>query len=117
MFKFLTVGLLACALLNLAAARPQAADGTTPVPIVSQSQSEDGAGSFSYAFESGDGIKEDATGQLKSIKTTKTDPATGAQTEEDGQGVVQQGKYSYTAPDGQVITVEWIADENVSLSF
>lgn len=114
MFKFLTVGLLACA-LSMATALPQAADSSTPVPIVSQSQSEDGTGNFAYAFETGDGVKEGATGSLKTIQVPKVDPATGQTTgTEDGQGVVQQGKYSYTAPDGQVITVEWIADENVS---
>lgn len=116
MFKFLTVGLLACA-LSMAAARPQASDASTPVPIVAQAQSEDGTGSFSYSFESGDGTKEDASGQLKSIKVPKTDPATGVTTQEDGMGVVQQGKYSYTAPDGTPISVEWIADENVSREY
>lgn len=102
----------------MAAARPQANQAApTPVPIVSQSQSEDGTGNFAYAFESGDGVKEDASGQLKTIQVPKVDPATG-QTNgvEDGQGVVQKGKYSYTAPDGQLISVEWIADENVSLT-
>lgn len=28
-------------------------------------------------------------------------------------GIVQKGKYSYTAPDGQLIEVTYIADENV----
>lgn len=27
-------------------------------------------------------------------------------------GITQEGKYSYTAPDGQLIEVTWIADEN-----
>ena len=32
---------------------------------------------------------------------------------EDGADViVMKGSYSYTSPDGQLITVNWIADEN-----
>lgn len=117
MFKFLTVALFAWA-LSLAAARPQAADATTPVPIVSQTQSIDGSGKFNYAFESGDGTKEDANGELKTIQVPKVDPATGQTSgTEEGQGIVQQGKYSYTAPDGQLISVEWIADENVRIRY
>ena len=27
-------------------------------------------------------------------------------------GTVSRGSYSYTAPDGQVVTVNWVADEN-----
>jgi len=27
-------------------------------------------------------------------------------------GTVSKGSYSYTSPEGQVITVNWIADEN-----
>lgn len=112
MFKILAVSVLVLAV----AARPQNDKAASPpVAIVSQSSSIDGAGSFNYAFESADGVKEEASGQLKSIKVPKIDPSTGAVTgEEDGQGIVQQGKYSYTAPDGQLIEVTYIADENVS---
>lgn len=95
MFKFLTVGLFVLA-LHHTTARPQ--ESSTPVAIVSQSQSLDGTGTFNYAFESADGVKEEASGQLRSIKVPKIDPATQQQVgEEDGQGIVQQGKYSYTA--------------------
>ena len=34
----------------------------------------------------------------------------GATPEESG--IVSKGSYSYTSPEGQVITVNWIADEN-----
>lgn len=101
MFKFLTVGLFVLA-LHHTAARPQAQaqassqDSSTPVAIVSQSQSLDGTGSFNYAFESADGVKEEGSGQLKSIKVPKIDPATQQQVgEEDGQGIVQQGKVRF----------------------
>jgi hypothetical protein len=86
MFKLAAIALLAVS-LHLALAKPQAADAKPPVPIVSQSQSLDGAGTFNYAFETGDGIKEEATGSLKNLKVPKVDPATGQVVgEEDGQG-------------------------------
>ena len=113
MFKFVSLALLALALQ--ASARPQADSAVTPVAILSQTQSIDGSGTFNFAFESADGVKEEGSGQLKSLKVPKVDPQTGQVVgEEDGQGIVQQGKYSYTAPDGQLIEVTYIADENVS---
>ena len=30
----------------------------------------------------------------------------------EDSGIVSRGSYSYTSPEGQVITVNWIADEN-----
>lgn len=112
MFKFVAIlAVLAVAVT----ARPQQKDTTTPIAIISQSQDLDGLGAFNYAFESADGVKEEANGQLKSIKVPKVDKATGQIVgEEEGQGVVQRGSYSYTAPDGQLIEVTYIADENVS---
>lgn len=99
MFKFLIVGLFVLA-LHHTTARPQAPassqDSSPPVAIVSQSQSLDGTGSFNYAFESADGVKEEGSGQLKSIKVPKIDPATQQVVgEEDGQGIVQQGKVRF----------------------
>lgn len=52
-------------------------------------------------FESEDGIKVDARGSQRQV---------GSKAEESG--TVQTGSYSYTAPDGTPITVNWVADEN-----
>ncbi|WP_191113267.1 chitin-binding domain-containing protein [Acinetobacter pittii] len=56
-------------------------------------------GSFSYDFESENGIKSAASGSVKVISP-----------EEIAQ--VVQGSYSFTAPDGSVITRTYVADEN-----
>ncbi len=52
-------------------------------------------------FESEDGIKVEAAGNQKQV---------GSSPEEIG--TVQRGSYSYTAPDGTLISVSWTADEN-----
>ncbi|XP_037093028.1 endocuticle structural glycoprotein SgAbd-8-like [Pollicipes pollicipes] len=69
-----------------------------PVPIVRMDSNLDQDGSFQWAYESADGQVAEAQGQQKAIG--------------DGVGVVMQGSYSYTAPNGQLIEVRWIADEN-----
>lgn len=109
MFKFFAVALLA-SVICIVSAYPQS--DSTPVPIVSQSQQLDVNGAFNYAYQTGDGTSADAQGELKSIKVPKVDASGAVVGEEDGQGTVQRGKYSYTAPDGSLITVNWIADEN-----
>lgn len=86
MFKLVTVALLV--LVLQASARPQDAPAAPPVAIVSQTQTLDGTGNFNYAFESADGIKEEATGSLKSIKVPKVDASGQTVGEEDGQGKV-----------------------------
>lgn len=112
MFKLVICVLFALTIHN-SSARPQEAEKKPPVPIISSSQTLDGKGNFQYAFETGDGIKEEATGSLKTLKVPIIDPATGQTTgDQEGTGIVQQGKYSYTAPDGQLIEVTYIADEN-----
>ena len=117
MLKFAVLGIFVWAVQS--SARPQAVSTTTEtqIPIVSQSESNDGSGVFNYAFETGNGIKEEASGQLKTIGSN----GTGKKFNEIREvilksafhlAVVQQGKYSYTAPDGQVIEITWVADEN-----
>lgn len=87
MFKFVTFALFALAAHN-ASARPQDSS-TTPIAIVSQSQTGDGTGNFAYAFESADGVKEEATGSLKTIDVPVIDPATGQSTgTQPGQGII-----------------------------
>lgn len=72
--------------------------------LVSNVFADDGAGNVNYAFESSNGIKQQASGQLKEV-----DDSTG-----NGQKVKTEaltGSFSYTAPDGTPITVNWVADE------
>ena len=109
MVKLLTITLLLVA-LNYSSARPQ----STPAvdPIVSYSQSNDGSGNYQYAYETGSGIKENASGSLKDVKVQKTDDKGQVIGVEDGKAVVQTGQYSYTAPDGQLIQLTYVADEN-----
>lgn len=83
--KFAAITILALALQ--ASARPQDSSIKPPVAIVSQTQTIDGTGNFNYAYESADGIKEEQTGSLKSVKVPQIDEKTGQVVGEvDGQG-------------------------------
>lgn len=108
MIKFIVV--IACAALALA--RPQENPSTTAASILEYTQGDDGAGNFNFAFKTSDGINEQAQGNLKDITVPKYDENGQRVGDEQAKGLVQQGSYSYTAPDGQQITVNWIADEN-----
>ncbi|XP_058447059.1 endocuticle structural glycoprotein SgAbd-4-like [Malaya genurostris] len=103
----ITVGVLAFLLAASVSAAPQGSP-TTPIPIVSESASRSPDGSFSYAYETGNGIKVDDQGELKVLQVEKED-GTGTV---EGVVSVQRGSYSYTAPDGTPISVQWTADEN-----
>ncbi|CAH1129546.1 unnamed protein product [Ceutorhynchus assimilis] len=80
--------------------RQQVYSNQPAVPIVSESNEINPDGSFSYSYVSGDGAQAQAQGYLKN------------QGQKDNEAEVIQGSYSYTAPDGTPITVNWIADEN-----
>ncbi|XP_043239241.1 larval cuticle protein 1-like isoform X1 [Amphibalanus amphitrite] len=97
--------LVVCALVALAAAQPQEFQENRPqfktleeagILRMEMSQSEDG--SFQYGFETTDPIQQDVAGQPKQIG--------------EEIGIVMQGSYSFQTPDGQTITVNWVADEN-----
>lgn len=53
-----------------------------------------------FRYETGNNIQAEEQGYLKNVGENQDTPA-----------LVQHGKYSYTAPDGQVITAEYTADE------
>jgi hypothetical protein len=55
------------------------------------------------SFESEDGVRKEETG--KPQLADPTDP-------EKGIVTVMRGSYSYTDPDGRLISVTWVADEN-----
>ncbi|KAK6621290.1 hypothetical protein RUM43_011596 [Polyplax serrata] len=73
------------------------------VPIVAYSNDIAVDGSFQYNYQTGDGISAQANSQVKNI---------GGRDAENSVAQIIQGSYSYTAPDGQVITVNYVADEN-----
>ena len=53
-----------------------------------------------YSYETANGIKAEETGTLK--KTTDKD---------NPEVIVAQGSYSYTDPDGKLISVTYVADD------
>ncbi|XP_065571071.1 endocuticle structural glycoprotein SgAbd-1-like [Artemia franciscana] len=55
-------------------------------------------GSYAYKYETSNGIKAEETGKQV--------------TAGDEPGTVATGSFSYTAPDGTVISLTYVADEN-----
>ncbi|XP_055845757.1 uncharacterized protein LOC129911826 [Episyrphus balteatus] len=92
-YIFVLIGMLA-----VVTAAPQGSGD--PIPIIRQEQEVNFDGSYKFNYETGNGITAEETGFLKNAGN----PDTEAQ--------VAQGRYSYTAPDGQLITVVYTADEN-----
>lgn len=76
-----------------------AAPGGEPIPILSYENINNGDGSYKFSYETGNGIKVEEEGELKN-----------AGSENEAQSAV--GSFSYTAPDGQEIKIEYTADEN-----
>lgn len=70
-----------------------------PIAILSYENVNNGDGSYKFSYETENGIKAQEQGEVKNKGS-----------ENEIQSV--SGSYSYTAPDGQVITVTYIADEN-----
>ncbi|XP_055533851.1 larval cuticle protein 65Ag1-like [Wyeomyia smithii] len=60
--------------------------------------SDVGVDGYKFAYDTSNGIRHQESGQLKSIA--------------DAAAVVVTGTYTYTAPDGQTITLNYVADEN-----
>ncbi|XP_023016207.2 uncharacterized protein isoform X1 [Leptinotarsa decemlineata] len=78
---------------------------TTFIPIIrfDKEQSEDG--SYRASYETGNNIFAEEEGYIKNL---------GPDPDAEGETLnaqVQQGSYSYTAPDGTIITVKYTADE------
>ena len=53
-----------------------------------------------FSYETANGIKAEETGTLKK-----------AQNPEDGNVVVAQGSYSYKSPEGEQISINYVADD------
>ncbi|PSN39563.1 hypothetical protein C0J52_20611 [Blattella germanica] len=72
---------------------------TTPVPIIRFDKEQGADGSYKTSYETGNNIIAEETGFLKNPGV------------ENEEALVQHGSYSYTAPDGSIITVTYTADE------
>ena len=73
--------------------------GGAQIPILRLESNNNGDGTYSYSYETGNGIAGDEKGQLKNPGS-----------QDEAQSAT--GSFTYTAPDGQKITVSYIADEN-----
>ncbi|XP_026328501.1 uncharacterized protein LOC113236578 [Hyposmocoma kahamanoa] len=73
---------------------------TTFIPIIRFDKEQGTDGSYKTAYETGNNIQAQEQGYLKTVGENQ-----------DQSALVQSGSYTYTAPDGQVITVEYTADE------
>lgn len=65
-----------------------------------------------YSFETGNGIKVEDQGTIKRVRVPKTDETGRTIGEDEIPVAVQTGSFQYMAPDGQIYTLRYIADEN-----
>ncbi|XP_045446478.1 endocuticle structural glycoprotein ABD-4 [Melitaea cinxia] len=77
-------------------------DTTTFIPIIHFDKEQDTDGSYRTSYETGNNIHAQEEGYLKDVSNSDNEKIS---------ALVQQGSYSYTAPDGQIINVEYTADE------
>jgi len=91
---------LIAAFIGLAVARPQDAPAQDEVTILKSENENSGDGTFRWATELSDGTKAEQSGYIK----PSDDPENPIQ--------VMQGSYSYFSPEGELISVTYIADEN-----
>lgn len=69
-----------------------------PIPILRQDFDMQPNGEYNYAYETGNGIAAAEQGDLRNV--------------EDQDVIVARGEYSYTDPDGNLVKVSYISDEN-----
>ncbi|XP_055548304.1 endocuticle structural glycoprotein ABD-4 [Wyeomyia smithii] len=93
-FKFFL--LTACVAATLAA--PQRTEAEAE--IVAQDSNIDPDGSYQYSYETANGIRGQEQGTLKRASSADTSDV-----------IVASGSITYTAPDGQVITLNYSADD------
>ncbi|XP_021937273.1 endocuticle structural glycoprotein SgAbd-4-like [Zootermopsis nevadensis] len=73
---------------------------STPIPIISQNSIINPDGSYSYSYETGNGISAREEGFLKNAGNPET------------EAQVAQGQFSYIGDDGIPISLTYTADEN-----
>lgn len=86
------------AAVALGAPQAPAPAPTQPIPIVKDDSQVNGDGSYSYAYETGNGIVADEKGELKKVG--------------DVEAISVQGEYHYPGENGETISVTYTADEN-----
>ncbi|EEZ99815.2 pupal cuticle protein 20 [Tribolium castaneum] len=73
--------------------------GGAQIPILKYVNDNDGSGNYYYAYETGNGIQAEERGHLKNAgSANKAESA--------------EGSFSYTGPDGQRYSIQYVADEN-----
>lgn len=85
----------------------QSQSQTTPIAIITQNDENNADGSFNYDFETSNGIKQQASGFLKKVIVARFDGDGKSANEGPGEEevIVQTGSYSYTDPEGKIITL------------
>ncbi|KAJ8917034.1 hypothetical protein NQ315_012953 [Exocentrus adspersus] len=86
-------------------ARQRPSESTTYIPIIRFDKEQGADGSYKASYETGNNIIAEEEGFIKNL---------GPDPDAEGETLnaqVQQGSYTYTSPDGQIITVNYIADE------
>ncbi|XP_066583215.1 endocuticle structural glycoprotein ABD-4-like [Prorops nasuta] len=74
---------------------------TTPIPILHWNKMQEHDGTYRTSYETGNNIIAEESGYIKTV----------GEGDERGEALVQQGSYSYTSPEGQLITIHYTADE------
>ncbi|CAB3221359.1 unnamed protein product [Arctia plantaginis] len=85
--------------LGFLAVAPAAPQGNEPIPIVKQVSEINPDGSYSYSYETGNGINAEEKGSLKNIGGEE--PA-----------LQVEGQFQYPSDDGTNIQLSYTADEN-----
>ncbi|XP_045446486.1 endocuticle structural glycoprotein ABD-5-like [Melitaea cinxia] len=91
------ITIFALSALALACALPQEEAQAQPVQILKQ-DSEINVDGYNFEFETSDGTSRQEQGEYKN--------------DTEQQGLSVKGSYQYVAPDGQKISVTFVADKN-----
>lgn len=100
LFQIVSLAVVAVALAQHPYYTQQQQQLHQPVAILKQAQDSSPEGSYSYLYETENGIAASEQGSPQAVGP-KGEPA-----------VVAQGQFQYTAPDGTPITLQYTADEN-----
>ncbi|XP_012135488.1 arfGAP domain of ASAP isoform X3 [Megachile rotundata] len=74
---------------------------TTPIPILHWNKQQEHDGTYKTSYETGNNIIAEESGYIKKV----------GEGEEQGEALVQEGSFSYTSPEGKLITIHYTADE------